>query len=124
MRGPIRRIGAACALALTLAACNQTAGPAMTPLSVPTGPGGAARVALADAERTRAAQQAQLAAYDVVTILDPTGLSEVARPLIELEHQRVLDEKYRRVGEEVERAVAEAEAARDRTPVPNPRGRR
>jgi hypothetical protein len=81
-------------------------------------------VALADAERTRAAQQAQLAAYDVVTILDPTGLSEVARPLIELEHQRVLDEKYRRVGEEVERAVAEAEAARDRTPVPNPRGRR
>ncbi len=101
---------------LALTACNQTAGqPIQAAAEIPPGPASGARAALADAERTRAAQQAQLAAYDVVTIFDPTGLSEFARPVIELEHQRVLDEKYRRVGEEVERAVAEAEAVRARS---------
>ncbi|WP_160195440.1 hypothetical protein [Microvirga sp. BSC39] len=45
-----------------------------------------------------------------MSFFDPIGITDLAEPAMEAEHRRELDEKYRRVEEEVRKTVAEAEA--------------
>jgi hypothetical protein len=93
-----------------LAACNQTVqAPAAPDSSAPVGSGAVA--AIMDAERTRAAHQASSTAMNIASSFDPTGLSGYAVQAVEEAQERELEEKYRRIDEEVEKALAQAEAA-------------
>src|SRR3712207_3273611 len=101
-----------CAALLMIAACNQTAGPEAgaavnTPPPAGSTQSAGALAALAEAEQTRAAHKAQSTALDVLSIFDPIGVTDLAKPVMEAEQQRVLDEKYRRVEEEIQKTVAE-----------------
>lgn|GEM_PF-6612696 len=93
-----------------LAGCNQTAA------SPPAAPvdrnalGSDVHVALADVQATREKHDAQATSMAVMSFFDPIGITDLAEPAIEAEHRRELDEKYRRVEEEVRKTVAEAEA--------------
>nr|WP_183454572.1 hypothetical protein [Microvirga lupini]MBB3021592.1 hypothetical protein [Microvirga lupini] len=93
-----------------LAACNQTASsPATPPLDAATvGPG--AMAALDDVERTREKHKSEAAGMAVMSFFDPIGITDIAEPAMEAEHQREMDEKYRRVEEELRKTVAETEA--------------
>jgi hypothetical protein len=107
-----------CGALVAAAGCNQTAAPAApaTTVRAKTGAlGSGARDAMADVEATREQHKSRSAALGVITFIDPTGLSEFAAAAAEREHERVMDEKLRRVREEVERTVAEAEAEKART---------
>ena len=101
-----------------LAACNQTtANPTVEPGVVAADPAGASdtmgsgvRAALADAQATRERQSSQETAMGVLSFFDPIGVTDLAEPIMKVQHQRELDEKYRRVDEEVQKTIAEAEA--------------
>ena len=45
-----------------------------------------------------------------MSFFDPIGITDIAEPIMEAEQRRELDEKYRRVDEELRKTVAEAEA--------------
>jgi len=68
------------------------------------------QAALADAQATRERQNSQATGMAVMSFFDPIGVTDIAEPIMEAEHRRELDEKYRRVEEEVRKTVAEAEA--------------
>ena len=94
-----------------LVACNQTtAFSPTTPPVDPNGMGSSVRAALADAQATRERQNSQATGMAVMSFFDPVGITDIAEPIMEAEHRRELDEKYRRVEEEVRKTVAEAEA--------------
>lgn len=98
-----------------LAACNQTtASPPAAPAVDPATMGSGVHAALADAQATRERQNSQATGMAVMSFFDPIGITDVAEPIMEAEHRRELDEKYRRVEEEVRKTVAEAEAIKAR----------
>jgi hypothetical protein len=98
-----------------LAACNQmTASPPAGPVTHPDAMGSGVRAALADAQATRERHSSQATAMNVMSIFDPIGVTDIAEPIMQAEQQRELDEKYRRVDEEVQRTIAEAEAIKAR----------
>ena len=94
-----------------LAACTQTtASPPATPAIDPNSMSSGVQAALADAQATRERQNSQATGMAVMSFFDPIGITDIAEPIMEAEHRRELDEKYRRVEEEVRKTVAEAEA--------------
>ena len=94
-----------------LGGCTQTAAPAMTPT-----PGASAEIAerksgilaaIADARQTEARHRMTSAGLNLATSFDPTGLSGYAVGAVEEAQQQIEDEKYRRIDQEVEKAIAE-----------------
>ena len=72
--------------------------------------GSSVHAALADAQATRERHNAQATGMAVMSFFDPIGVTDLAKPAMKAEHRRKLDEKYRRVEEEVRKTVTEAEA--------------
>ena len=72
--------------------------------------GSGVRAALAEAQATRERQNSQATAMGFASFFDPIGITDLAEPAMKAQHQRELDEKYRRVDEEVQKTIAEAEA--------------
>ena len=94
-----------------LAACNQTtASPPAAPAVDANAMGSGVHAALADVQATRERHDSQATGMAVMSFFDPIGITDLAEPAMEAEHRRELDEKYRRVEEEVRKTVAEAEA--------------
>ena len=96
-----------------LAACTQTTDsspttPALDPAVV--GPG--AQAALEDVERTRERHKEQATNMAVLSFFDPIGITALAKPAMEADQRKELDEKYQRVEEELRKTIAEAEAAK------------
>ena len=107
-----------------LPACNQTTAspPAVESGVVAADPavasdsmGSGVRTALADAQATRERQSSQATALGVMSFFDPIGVTDLAEPIMKAQHQRELDEKYRRVDEEVQKTIAEAEEIKARS---------
>ena len=86
-----------------LAACNQTAAPAMPPEAAGSG----VLAAIADARQTEARHRMTSAGLNLASSFDPTGLSGFGVSAVEEAQQQIEDEKYRRIDEEVEKAIAE-----------------
>jgi hypothetical protein len=110
-----------------LTACNQTtASPPAAPAVDPNTMGSGVHAALADAQATRERHDAQATGMAVMSFFDPIGVTDLAEPAMKAEHRRELDEKYRRVEEEVRKTVAEAEAikAQNQARETRPRGRK
>jgi hypothetical protein len=93
-----------------LAGCTQTTATAATPVLDPATVGPGAMAALEDAERTREKQKSEATGMAVMSFFDPIGITDIAQPAMEAEHRREMDEKYRRVEEELRKTVAETEA--------------
>jgi hypothetical protein len=93
-----------------LAACNQTAAPPAAPTLDASTVGPGAMAALEDVERTREKHNSQATGMAVMSFFDPIGITDIAQPAMEAEHRREMDEKYRRVEEELRKTVAETEA--------------
>lgn len=89
-----------------LAACTQTT----VPDSPPEPPSSGVFGAIADAQRTKARHRMTSTLLNRASGFDPTGLSGYAIDAIEQEQERIEEEKYRRIDEEVEKAIAEGEA--------------
>jgi len=94
-----------------LAACNQTAAPA-APASDPEPVGSGLLAAIEDSRRTRAQHRLTSTVANHATGFDPTGLSGFALSAMEEEQARIEDEKDQRIEQELEKALAEAEALR------------
>jgi len=103
---------ASCSLVLIavplLAACTQTAAPASD--SGPVGSGLLA--AIEDSQQTRARHRLTSAVANQAAGFDPTGLSGFALGAMEEEQARIEDEKDQRIEQELDKALAEAEALR------------
>ena len=84
-----------------LAACTQTAPPAMPQEAEGSG----ALAAIADAQQTQAKHRMTSAALNLASSFDPTGLSGYAVGAVEEAQQQIEDEKYRRIDEEVEKGA-------------------
>jgi hypothetical protein len=100
-----------------LAACTQTtdsspATPALDPAVV--GPG--AQAALEEVERTREKHKEQATSMAVLSFFDPIGITALAKPVMEAEQRKEIDEKYQRVEEELRKTIAEVEAAKASNP--------
>ncbi|WP_230533817.1 hypothetical protein [Microvirga roseola] len=94
-----------------LAGCTQTTNsPPATPAVDPAVVGPRALAALEEVERTRARHREQATNIAVLSFFDPTGISALAKPAMEAEQRRELDEKYKRVEEELRKTIEEAEA--------------
>ena len=48
----------------------------------------------------------------VLSFFDPIGITALAKPAMEADQRKELDEKYQRVEEELRKTIAEAEAAK------------
>ena len=48
----------------------------------------------------------------VLSFFDPIGITALAKPAMEAEQRKELDEKYKRVEEELRKTIAEAEAVK------------
>jgi hypothetical protein len=94
-----------------LTACNQTATPA-APASDPEPVGSGLLAAIEDSHRTRARHRLTSAVANQAAGFDPTGLSGFALGAMEEEQARIEDEKHQRIEQELEKALAEAEALR------------
>ncbi|MBJ6127138.1 hypothetical protein [Microvirga splendida] len=95
-----------------LPACTQTAAPvANAPEAEETG----IMAAIQDAQRTQARHKATSAVLGHASALDPTGLSGFAIDALEEQQERIEEEKYRRIDEEVEKAIAEGMALQARS---------
>jgi len=104
-------IGLVSALLPVMGACNQTAAPA-APASDPAPVGSGLLAAIEDSHQTRARHRLTSAVANQAAGFDPTGLSGFAISAMEEEQARIEDEKDQRIEEELERALAEAEALR------------
>ncbi|MBB4041924.1 hypothetical protein GGR34_003607 [Microvirga flocculans] len=72
--------------------------------------GSGALAAIADMQETQARHRMTSTVLNQAASFDPTGLSGYAIGHIEAEQDRIEEEKSRRVDEEIEKALAEAEA--------------
>ena len=91
-----------------MAACNQTAAPAVEASS--TEESGVLGAAIKDAQRTEARHRANSKLMNIGAGFDPTGLSGYAIDQVEQQQERIEEEKQRRIDEELDKALAEAEA--------------
>ena len=99
-----------------LAACTQTtdsspATPALDPAVVEPG----AQATLEEVERTAEAQGPGTS-MAVLSFFDPIGITALAKPAMEAEQRKEIDEKYQRVEEELRKTIAEVEAAKASNP--------
>jgi hypothetical protein len=105
-------IGLIAALPL-LAACTQTTAPETPPID-PALMSSDALAALEDVKRTRERHNEEATNMAVLSFFDPIGITALARPAMEADQRRELDEKYRRVEEEMRKTIEEAEAVKAR----------
>ena len=90
-----------------LAACTQTtdSSPATPALDAAVvGPG--AQAALEEVERTREKHKEQATSMAVLSFFDPIGITALAKPVMEAEQRKEIDEKYQRVEEELRKTIA------------------
>jgi hypothetical protein len=95
-----------------LAACTQTADSPAAPAIDPALLGSDARAALEDVERTRERHNEQATNMAVLSFFDPIGITALAKPAMEADQRREMDEKYKRVEEELRKTIEEAEAVK------------
>ncbi|MBM1170888.1 hypothetical protein [Microvirga arabica] len=109
-----------------LGGCTQTAAPAMPPTPAASAeiaePGSGVLAAIADAKRTEGRHRMTSAGLNLATSFDPTGLSGYAVGAVEEAQQQIEDEKYRRIDEEVEKAIAEGLALQAQNENPESQG--
>src|SRR5215203_5113708 len=108
-----------------LGACTQTTAPAL-PVAASTDEADASGVlsAIKDSQRTQARHRMNSALMSQASAFDPTGLSGYAIDQIEQEQYRIEEEKERRIDEEFDKALAEAEASQAESEKPAPASRR
>jgi hypothetical protein len=95
-----------------LAACTQTADSPAAPAIDPSLLSSDARAALEDVERTRERHNEQATNMAVLSFFDPIGITALAKPAMEADQRREMDEKYKRVEAELRKTIEEAEAVK------------
>ena len=94
-------------LPLLTACTHTTSSPSAVPDMPPEAGGSGILAAIADARQTEARHRMTSAGLSLASSFDPTGLSGYAVGAVEEAQQQIEDEKYRRIDEEVEKAIAE-----------------
>ena len=105
-------LGFLAALPLLTACTQTTSSPPTTPAVDPEVVGPGAMAALDEVQRTREKHKEQATSMAVLSFFDPIGITALAKPVMEAEQRKELDEKYQRVEEELRKTIAEVEAVK------------